>query len=283
MALASPDQAFSEQPFFQHTLIVVRGGGDLGSGAIFRLRRAGFPVVVLELATPLLVRRAVSFGDAATSVTRTVEGITARRVEIEQVNDIIAAGEIPVLIDPQGAAISALKPVVIVDARMEKRNLGTTIHDAPLVVALGPGFTTGVDCHAVVETNRGHALGRAIYDGAAEPDTGEPGSVHERTHSRVLRAPADGFVQPSAEIGDAIEVGQVIAHVGGEAVTAAFAGVLRGLVHERVPVTAGLKIGDLDPRARREHCFTISDKALAVGGGVVEAVFASESVRAVLR
>lgn len=274
--------AFSSPPYFRHTLVVVRGGGDLGSGAIFRLKRAGFPVVVLELETPLLVRRAVSFGDAATSGTRVVEGMTARQVELSQVDETIEAGEIPVLIDSDGAALAALKPVVVVDARMEKRNLGTTMDDAPLVVALGPGFTAGVDCHAVIETNRGHALGRVIYDGAAEPDTGEPGSVNERTHSRVLRAPTDGYVEPHAEIGDTIATGQVIARVGGEAVTAAFAGVLRGLVHERVHVMAGLKIGDLDPRAQREHCFTISDKALAVGGGVVEAVLSSEAVRASL-
>jgi xanthine dehydrogenase accessory factor len=187
-----------------------------------------------------------------------------------------------VLVDPDGEAIPALKPVVLVDARMEKRNLGTTIADAPLVVALGPGFTAGIDCHAVIETNRGHRLGRAIYSGAAEVDTGEPGSVNGQTNTRILRAPADGCVQPCAQIGDAIEAGQVIAYVSGQPVTAAFAGVLRGLVHERVPVTAGLKIGDLDPRARREHCFTISDKSLAVGGGVLEAVFASEAVRASL-
>jgi xanthine dehydrogenase accessory factor len=281
MALAS-----SKQPFFRHTLVVVRGGGDLGSGAIFRLHRAGFPVVVLELEAPLLVRRAVSFGDAAVSGMRTVEGVTARRVERSQVDEAIEMGEIPVLIDPKGEAIPILKPVVVVDARMEKRNLGTTITDAPLVVALGPGFTAGSDCHVVIETNRGHALGRAIYEGSAEPDTGEPGSVNDRTHSRVLRAPVDGYVQACAEIGDMIEAGQVIARVGGRdssiEVTAAFAGVLRGLVHERARVTAGLKIGDLDPRARREHCFTISDKALAVGGGVVEAVFSSEAVRASL-
>lgn len=266
--------------FFKHTRVVVRGGGDLGSGAIFRLCRAGFPVVVLELPAPLLVRRAVAFGDAAVSGARTVEGITARRVEsVAQVDEVIAAGEIPVLIDPGGASLATLKPVVMLDARMEKRNLGTNVDDAPLVVALGPGFTAGVDCHAVIETNRGHNLGRVLYAGAAEPDTREPGSVQGQTFSRILRAPADGCVEPHAEIGDAIAAGQVIAHIAGQPVTAAFAGVLRGLVHERVPVTAGLKIGDLDPRARREHCFTISDKSLAVGGGVLEAVFSSDAVR----
>lgn len=268
---------------FRRAFVIVRGGGDLGSGAIFRLYRAGFPMIVLERDVPLLVRRAVAFGDAAVSGVRTVEGITARRVDmLAQADQVIAAGEIPVLIDPDGYAIAERKPLIVVDARMEKRNLGTTINDAPLVVALGPGFTAGADCHAVIETNRGHNLGRAIYSGAAEADTGEPGSVQGQTFSRILRAPAAGYVQPCAEIGDSIAAGQVIARVAGQPVTAAFAGVLRGLVHERVPVTAGLKIGDLDPRARREHCFTISDKSLAVGGGVLEAVFASEAVRASL-
>ncbi len=269
--------------FFSHAPVVVRGGGDLGSGAILRLYRAGFPVVVLELETPLLVRRAVAFGDAAISGARTVEGVTARRIDaIEHIGATWAAGEIPLLVDPAGKSLAEIKPVVMVDARMEKRNLGTTIRDAPLVIALGPGFTAGIDCHAVIETNRGHTLGRALYEGAAEPDTGEPGSVKDQTHSRVLRAPVDGTVQPCAEIGDSIEAGQVIAYVDHHPITAAFSGVLRGLIHERVPVRAGLKIGDLDPRAQREHCFTISDKSLAIGGGVLEAVFSSEAVRAFL-
>lgn len=270
--------------FFSQSRVVVRGGGDLGSGAIFRLHRAGFPVVVLELPAPLLVRRTVAFGDAAVSGVRTVEGITARRVDrVSDAEAVLNAGEIPLLIDPNGETLAALHPVVLVDARMEKRNLGTTLHDAPLVVALGPGFTAGTDCHAVIETNRGHALGRALYDGSAEADTGEPGSVQGQTHSRILRAPTDGYVEPCAEIGDSIAAGQVVARVAGQPVTAAFAGVLRGLVHSSAYVTRGLKIGDLDPRARREHCFTISDKALAVGGGVLEAVLASTAVRDTLR
>ncbi len=266
---------------FEQTRVVVRGGGDLGSGAIYRLHRAGFPVIVLELALPLLVRRTVAFGDAAISGTRAVEGVTARRIEdVSQVETVLDDGEIPLLVDPDGESLAALNPVVLVDARMEKRNLGTTLHDAPLVVALGPGFTAGIDCHAVIETNRGHRLGRVIYDGAAEPDTGEPGSIQGKTHSRILRAPIEGHVQPCAEIGDTIQEGQVIARMGDHPITAAFAGVLRGLIHERVSMRAGLKIGDLDPRARREHCFTISDKALAVGGGVLEAVLSSQAVRA---
>ncbi len=172
-----------------------------------------------------------------------------------------------------------LQPRVVVDARMVKRNPGTTLDDAPLVIALGPGYTAGVDCHAVVETNRGHDLGRVIEEGSARPNTGVPGNVGSKTASRVLRASRAGHVEAQASIGDFIEVGQTIATVAGEAVIAPFSGVLRGLIHQRVLVRPGMKIGDLDPRARRENCFTVSDKALAVGGGVVEAVLAAPQIR----
>jgi xanthine dehydrogenase accessory factor len=188
-------------------------------------------------------------------------------------------GLIPVLVDADGVLIDQFNPLVMVDGRMAKVNPGTSIEDAPLVIALGPGFTAGVDCHAVIETNRGHNLGRVIYSGATEPDTGEPGMVQGQTHSRVLRAPAPGYVIPYASIGDMLEPGQVIAEIAGHRMTAPFDGVLRGLIHERVWVEAGMKIGDLDPRARSEHCFTISDKSLAVGAGVLEAVLAAPQVR----
>lgn len=162
---------------------------------------------------------------------------------------------------------------------MAKINLGTSLNDAPLVIALGPDFTAGLDCHVVIETQRGHNLGRAIYQGSAEPDTGEPGVMEGQTHSRVLRAPAAGHVQSAAAIGDMIAAGQVVARVSGVDIPAPFSGVLRGIIHEQVQVTAGMKIGDLDPRSRREHCFTISDKSLAVGGGALEAVLAAPPVR----
>ena len=266
--------------FFSRALVLVRGGGDLGSGVIYRLHRAGFPVVVTERATPLLVRRTVSYGDAVYSGDVTIGGITARRAESAALAArLLAANAIPVLVDEDDSAIAALQPVIVVDARMQKVNLGTRLDDAPLVVALGPGFSAGLDCHVVIETNRGHDLGRVIEYGPAEADTGEPGAVGGKTHSRVLRAPTDGHVQPLAQIGDSIEAGQTIATVNGELIVAAFTGVLRGLIHERVPVLAGMKIGDLDPRAQREHCFTISDKSLAIGGGVLEAVLAAPQVR----
>ncbi len=270
--------------FFERACIVVRGGGDLASGAVYRLVQAGFPVIVLELAAPLLVRRTVCFGDAVYSGTRTVEGVTSRLVsDLDVIPLVLAAGEVPVLIDPLGAAIQALKPTVVIDARMEKRNLDTTSEAAPLVIALGPGFTAGEDCHVVIETNRGHNLGRVMRTGSAEPDTGEPGNIMSKTHTRVLRAPADGHIEAQYGIGDVIQEGQVIATVNGVPITAAFTGMLRGLMHARVEVRAGMKVGDLDPRVKLDHCFTLSDKSLAVGGGVLEAVLSAPVVRAALR
>jgi xanthine dehydrogenase accessory factor len=180
-----------------------------------------------------------------------------------------------VLVDADGASLPSLDPAVVIDARIAKRNLGTTREDAPLVIALGPGFEAGKDCHAVIETNRGHSLGRVIWHGSAEPNTGRPGSVLDHTSDRVLRAPAEGHVAPQAEIGAQLAGGDLVAMVGALPVYAPFDGVLRGLIHPSVYVPKGMKIGDVDPRGRREHCFSISEKALAIGGGVLEALFSA--------
>ena len=269
---------------FDNILIVIRGGGDLGSGVAYRLYRAGFPVVITELAAPLLVRRTVAYGSAAIDGEITVDNVTARLVpDVASVSAVLMQDEMPVLVDEEGSAIRELAPVVVVDARMAKRNLGTTLRDAPLVIALGPGFEAGKDCHAVIETNRGHYLGRVFWQGHAEADTGTPGKVNGVAYDRVLRAPADGYVTPHRSIGDRVHKGDVIAEVVGQPVVAPLDGVLRGLVHSCVPVTAGLKIGDVDPRARRDHCFTISEKSLAVGGGALEAVLSSKVVRSLIR
>ncbi len=270
--------------FFSNTLVAVLGGGDLASGAIYRLHRAGFPVYVTELPRPLFVRRAVSFGEAVYSGRVTIEGVTAQRVNSPNaIWDTTSNNVIPVIVDAAGESTMALRPVVVVDARMGKRNIGIRREDAPFVVALGPGYTAGVDCHAVIETNRGHDLGRVIYEGTAEPDTGVPGKMIGKTNTRVLRAPVAGTVRPFAAIGDSISEGTIIAEVGGHSVVAGFDGVLRGLIHESVQVTTNMKIGDLDPRNDPTSSFKISDKALAVGGGVVEAVLASAQVREHLR
>ncbi len=260
---------------FDNTLILIKGAGDLASGVAYRVKRAGFPLIMTELPSPLFVRRTVSYGEAVYQGRVTVEGITAQRVDSRAEAIALASTEvIPVLIDPNGDAIADLKPVIVVDAIMAKVNTGTRRDDAPLVIALGPGFTAGVDCHAVIETMRGHRLGRVIAHGAAQPNTGSPGAMQGHTHSRVLRAPAAGHVNSAAGIGDAIRQGQLIATVNGAEIRAPFDGVLRGLVHPAVQVTPGFKIGDLDPRGNADHCFTISDKSLAIGGGVLEAILA---------
>jgi xanthine dehydrogenase accessory factor len=264
---------------FPDSLVLVRGGGDLASGVVYRLHRAGFPVVVTELEHPLAVRRAVAFGEAVYAGQVTVEGIVGRRVpDAAAARDALQGGEVAVLVDPDGESLKTLKPVIVVDARLAKVNLGTTMQDASLVIGLGPGFAAGSDCHAVVETNRGHTLGRVLWQGSAAPDTRMPEGVAGRAGERVLRAPVAGHVVGRKEIGDRIAEGEVVAEVvadgeeSGVPLTAPFDGVLRGLIHPATPVTAGVKVGDLDPRGEREYCFSISDKALAVGGGVLEAV-----------
>ena len=244
---------------FNHIRVLVRGGGDLASGVIYRLVRAGFPVLVTELPAPILVRRAVCFGDAVYTQQLEVEGIRARLVE--EIPAFIG-DEVPVIVDEGRQTLLRWQPHVVVDARMEKVSPDTRHEDDPLAIALGPGYSAGLDCHAVIETNRGHRLGRVIWDGPAEANTGEPGAVGGKTFSRVLRAPIAGHVLPSARIGDMMVAGQCIATIGDLPLLAPFDGVLRGLIHERVLVEAGMKIGDLDPRARVEHCFEISDKSL---------------------
>jgi xanthine dehydrogenase accessory factor len=268
------------QSTFVHVRTAIRGGGDLGSGVAYRLRRAGFPVLIAEIAHPLLVRRAVAYGSAVVEGTVTVGGIAARRVE--SIPDALAAqsqGAIAVIVDPDGQTLPEYDPAVLVDARMRKADPGPHPVDPPLVIGLGPGFCAPDNCHVAVETNRGHNLGRVIEQGAPEPDTGSPGGVLGRTATRVLRAPVEGVVVGLEPIGAVLRAGQPVARVDDQTVAAPFDGVLRGLVHDGLHVPAGMKIGDVDPRATPEYCFTISDKALAVGGGVLEAVLASPAIR----
>ena len=265
---------------FTNLLTMIRGGGDLATGVAYRLFRAGFPVVVLELAHPMVIRRAVSFAQAIYAGEFHVDGVPARRVaNATEASALARSGEVAVLVDPPGDAVGALKPAILVDGRMIKANPGDTGMDqAPLVIALGPGYAAGVDCHAVIETNRGHDLGRVLWQGTAEPDTGVPGQVGTHRADRVLRAPAAGEVQGVVQIGDMVKAGQLIATVGGAPLLAPFEGVLRGLIHDGVSVPPGKKIGDVDPRGVRRHCFTISEKALAVGGGVVEAILSAPQI-----
>jgi xanthine dehydrogenase accessory factor len=255
--------------------VVIKGAGDLATGVAWRLAKAGFPVVLLEREQPLAVRRAVSFAEAVPLGRHTVEGVTAVRVGgPSEVAAVLGRGEIPVLVDPAGGSLPSLQPAVLVDGTMAKRNGGTSLTDAPLVIALGPGFAAGVDCHAVIETNRGPDLGRAIYGGAASPNTGTPGEVMGVADDRVVRAPASGLFSQIAEIGERCEAVRILGviHPGGWPVIARCGGVIRGLIRHGVPVEKGMKLGDIDPAGRTELCWRISDKALAVAGGVLEAI-----------
>ena len=275
---------------FPNHLTLLRGGGDLATGVAYRLHHAGFPVVVAELPRPLVVRRRVALATAVLEGEITVESLRAVRVETpNEAWTLAATGVIPVLVAaaipdiwttdhrPQTTISDSSSVVrrpwsVVIDARMAKRNIDTHITDAPLVVALGPGFTAGADCHAVVETNRGHRLGRVIWSGAAEANTGTPGIVAGKGRERVLRAPVAGIASWRVEIGDRVREGQILGDVAGHEVSAPFDGVVRGLIAPGTVVPPGLKIGDIDPRDDASAAFTISEKALAIGGGVLEAV-----------
>jgi xanthine dehydrogenase accessory factor len=253
-------------------LALVKGAGDLATGVALRLFRSGFAVVMTELPRPTAVRRTVAFADAVCRGLTAVEGVEAARAEdLAQVRRLLAQGLVPVVVDPSAAVRSELRPLLLVDAVMAKRNLGTGIGDAPAVVALGPGFVAGRDVHAAVETSRGHRLGRVIWSGSAAPDTGVPGEIGGFTTERLLRAPAAGVFHGAREIGDAVVAGDVIGSVGDVPVHAQIDGILRGLLYPGLEVTAGFKLGDIDPRASRKHCFEVSDKALAIAGGVLEA------------
>lgn len=252
-------------------LVLIKGAGDLATGTAVRLYRAGFPVVMTDIAQPTAVRRTVAFSQCMYDGVTEVEGITARRAANgEEASAILAAGEIPVLVDPEARILDELPFGAVVDAILAKRNLGTSLTDAPIVLALGPGFTAGVDCHGVVETMRGHDLGRLILEGSAIPNTGVPGDVGGYTKERIIRAPADGPFEPVARIGQKVELGDVVAKVNGVPVAAQLTGIVRGMLPAGIPVTKGMKSGDIDPRCEVRHCFTVSDKARAIGGGVLE-------------
>ena len=252
--------------------VVIRGAGDLASGVALRLWRSGMDVVLLDVEKPTAIRRTVAFSEAIVHGEQCVEDVTARLATAETAEETLAAGCIPVLVDPEGRSIPTLRPDALVDAILAKRNLGTKITDAPVVIGVGPGFTAGVDCHAVVETMRGHTLGRVIREGSAIPNTGIPGLIGGFAGERVLRAPAAGLFHPLRDIGDAVTEGEILATVAGQPMTATLTGTLRGILPEGTEVFPGMKAGDIDPRCQRSHCFTASDKALAVGGGVLEAI-----------
>lgn len=254
-------------------LAVIRGAGDIATGIALRLWRAHISVIMTDLEAPTAIRRTVCFSQAIVFGQTTVEDVTARRAASpEEAMALLQQGIIPVLADPGATCISALRPDVVVDAILAKKNLGTKSTDAPVVIGVGPGFTAGEDCHAVVETMRGHYLGRVIYQGSALPNSGIPGLIGGFAGERVLRAPADGVFCQLLDIGAQVKTGDVAATVGGVPMICTLDGTLRGILADGTPVFKGMKAGDIDPRCEEKHCYCASDKALAVGGGVLEAV-----------
>ena len=261
--------------------IIVRGAGDIATGSIARLFRAGFRPIVLDIAKPSAIRRTVAFCDAVYEGSVSIEGITARLAEsLDEAIEIVDNDEVPVLIDEEGRAIAEYKPDALVDAILAKKNLGTSRDMASLTIALGPGFEAGVDCDYVIETMRGHNLGRIIEQGSAMANTGTPGVIAGYGKERVIHAPAAGIIEDINKIGDVVQQGEIIAYINDMAgekipVPASINGLLRGIIRDGYEVCKGLKIADIDPRLEEhDNCFTISDKAMAIGGSVLELVCA---------
>ena len=257
----------------RNELVVIRGAGDIASGVAIRLVRCGYRVVMLEIAQPTAIRRSVAFAQAVFEGSFTVEDLTAKLVATAQeALDLTLRGEIGLLVDPQARSLGALGPGYLIDAILAKENLGTNKRMAPITIALGPGFSAGDDCDAVIETNRGHRLGRVILSGVAEPNTGIPGEIAGKSDLRVVRAPCAGVFQSWVALGDLIAQGAQLGQVGDTPVTVSMAGMVRGLLQDGLQVTARFKIGDIDPRGEKADYLTASDKAMAIGGGVLEAM-----------
>ena len=258
---------------WRQNLCVIRGGGDIATGIIYKLFQCGFPLLVLELENPSCIRRTVSFCEAVFDGEVEVEGVRAVRVcTLEEAFACYEQKKVPVMTDPQGETIRQAAPAVIVDAILAKRNLGTKMTDAPVVIGVGPGFCAGRDVHAVVETRRGHHLGRVLYRGEAAPNTGIPGVIGGYGRERVIHAPVSGTLHIERQIGEEVKKDDVIARIDGTLVRATIPGIIRGMIREGYVVKQGLKIADIDPRvAEKDNCRYISDKARCVAGGVLEA------------
>ena len=262
-------------------IIVVRGGGDLATGTIHMLASAGFKVLVLEAEHPAAIRRQVSLSEAVYEGTATVEGLTARLIhDLSEMEAIWAAGEVPMLVDPEAACLATVKPAALVDAIIAKYNVGTRRDMASATIALGPGFVAGEDVDVVIETSRGHKLGRVIRQGTAKPNTGIPGIIGGYGKERVMHSPAKGVLRNVHAIGDIVEAGTEIAYIdtgdGHVPVLATISGIIRGLIRDGYPVTVGFKIADIDPRREElENCWLISDKARCIAGSVLQEVCAA--------
>jgi len=255
-------------------IIGIKGAGEMASAVAWRLYMANMQkIFMMEARCPLAVRREVSFCEAIYEKSKKIEGVEAVKAEnIEEIKKVWDNGKIAVIIDPEWKANDKIRPDVVVDAILAKKNLGTVITEAPLVIGLGPGFDAGKDVHMVIETNRGHNLGRIITSGCAEPNTGIPGNIEGYTAERVLRVPKDGIFQTKIDIGDVVKKGEIVGSVEDSEIHSKIDGVIRGLIRSNINVKQGLKLGDIDPRGNSSYCYTISDKARAIGGSVLEAV-----------
>ncbi len=256
-----------------NNLVIVRGGGDIATGTIQKLHRSGFDVLVLERKDPLCIRRTVSCAEALFNGRVQIEDMTIKKVEnLKEIKEAFREGIVPIVADPEGSYIKDLKPLAIVDGILAKKNLGTSMDMAPITIGLGPGFCAGEDVHIVIETNRGHDLGRIIFKGKPEENTGNPGNIKGFTTERILRSPDKGKIEVIKDIGSVVKKDQVVAYVNKKEVKAGLDGMVRGMIRQGTYVEEGMKIGDVDPRIDIENTKTISDKARAIGGGVLEAI-----------
>jgi len=268
---------------FNNIKVLVRGAGDLATGVIHTLYQAGFKVVATEVENPLVVRRTVSLAEAIYQEEFTVQEVTASKVDdFVKLDRVLADAKVPIIVDPEAKVINYWQPQIVIDAIMAKRNLGTRKNDAEIVIALGPGFTAKEDVDAVIETNRGHNLGRIIKKGQAQPNTGVPGQIAGYGKERVLKSSISGIFTSDKKIGEEISVGEIFAYVGDREIKAKISGVIRGLLKSGIKVKAGTKLGDIDPRDVKENCYTISDKARTIGGAVLTAIFILDREKHVL-
>lgn len=255
-------------------IVVVKGAGDIASGVIHKLHKSGFSVIALEVENPTAIRRNVCFSEAIYEDKMIVEGVEAVLCkDLDEIEQVLDSSKVAIVIDPAASIINELKPLVVIDAILAKKNIGLNINDAPIVIGIGPGFEAGIDCHSVIESSRGHNLGRVIYKGYAKSNTGIPGTVGGYTYERVLRAPESGYITTNHDIGDIVTSKDTIAYINGTTIKFEIDGLIRGLIRNNSYVVKGMKIGDIDARVSEiENCNTISDKARCIAGGVLEAI-----------
>lgn len=257
----------------ENNIVIVRGGGDIATGTIQKLHRSGFKVLILEIDSPQCIRRTVTCAEAIYTGETQVEDIKVKKSEnVEEIKKLWDENIVPIVVDPEGKYISKIEPMCVVDGILAKKNLGTTIDMADITIGLGPGFCAGKDVDIVIETNRGHDLGRLIFEGEPEKNTGNPGNIKGFTTERILRSPDNGNIKVLKDIGSFVKKDEIVAYVNEKEVLSGLDGMVRGMIRDGSKVFEGMKIGDVDPRVNLENTKTISDKARAIGGGVLEAI-----------